>query len=142
MASVQIVQSPGGLEAAETARGYQLGESMPVNPLGRTRSVGLAIAFDTFATLSDSDLLAAVHAAARRERATTAELVALLVHVDSRRLYLAQGCSSLFTYCTQVLHLSEHAAYGRIVGARAARRCPVIFRSGSARSLAQLPTCD
>jgi hypothetical protein len=86
-----------------------------------------------------SDLLAAVDAAARRERAATAALVALLVHVDSRRLYLAQGCSSLFTYCTQ---LSEHAAYGRIEAARAARRCPVIFRSGSARSLARLPTCD
>jgi hypothetical protein len=28
-------------------------------------------------------------------------------------LYRDEGCSSLFTYCTQILHLSEHAAYGR-----------------------------
>ena len=34
--------------------------------------------------------------------------------MDARRLYLAEGCSSLFTYCTEILHLSEHAAYGRI----------------------------
>jgi hypothetical protein len=33
----------------------------------------------------------------------------------------------LFTYCTQVLHLSEHAAYGRIEAARAARRFPEIL---------------
>ena len=40
---------------------------------------------------------------------------------------LGEGCASLFTYCTQVLHLSEHAAYGRIEAARAARRFPVIL---------------
>ncbi|HET7695248.1 MAG TPA: HNH endonuclease signature motif containing protein [Vicinamibacterales bacterium] len=49
------------------------------------------------------------------------------MELDARRLYLAQGCSSLFTYCTQVLHLSEHAAYGRIEAARAARRFPRIL---------------
>ena len=42
-------------------------------------------------------------------------------------MYLGEGCSSLFTYCTQVLHLSEHAAYGRIEAARAARRFPVVI---------------
>jgi hypothetical protein len=35
-------------------------------------------------------------------------LLALLMELDARRLYLGEGCSSLFTYCTQVLHLSEH----------------------------------
>ncbi len=42
-------------------------------------------------------------------------------------MYRAEGCSSLFTYCTQILHLSEHAAYGRIEAARAARKFPVIL---------------
>lgn len=54
-------------------------------------------------------------------------LIASLAEFDARRLYLGQGCSSLFTYCTQVLHLSEHAAYGRIEAARAARRFPVLL---------------
>jgi hypothetical protein len=47
--------------------------------------------------------------------------------LDVRRLYLGQGCSSLFTYCTQVLRLSEHAAYGRIEAARIAWRFPVVL---------------
>ena len=83
--------------------------------------------FESFSTLSNPELLAAVERAASCERISTAELVALLVHVDRRRLYLSQGCSSLFTYCTQVLHLSEHAAYGRIEAARAARRLPAVL---------------
>ena len=58
-----------------------------------------------------------------RDRGT----LALLAEVDARRLYLGEGCSSLFTYCTQVLHLSEHAAYHRIEAARAARQYPVIL---------------
>ena len=49
------------------------------------------------------------------------------VELDARKLYLREGCSSLFTYCTQVLHFSEHAAYGRIEAARAARRFPAIL---------------
>jgi hypothetical protein len=56
------------------------------------------------------------------ERQATARLIAGLAELDARRLYLGEGCPSLFAYCTQVLHLSEHAAYGRIEAARTARR--------------------
>jgi hypothetical protein len=80
-----------------------------------------------FSELSDHDLIAAVHDLAAGERAATAHLVASLAELDARRLYLAEGCSSLFTYCTKVLHLSEHAAYGRIEAARAARTYPVLI---------------
>lgn len=80
-----------------------------------------------FSDSSDEDLLRDVSALATRERQSTARLVAALAELDARRLYLGVGCSSLFTYCTQVLHLSEHAAYGRIEAARAARRFPVIL---------------
>jgi hypothetical protein len=62
------------------------------------------------AQLSDKELLVEVKRAAVREREATAWLIALLTQLDARRLYLGDGCSSLFTYCTQVLHLSEHAA--------------------------------
>ena len=77
--------------------------------------------------LSDPDLLAAVHRLASDERHATAALIASLAELDARRLYLGEGCSSLFTYCTQVLHLSEHAAYGRIEAARVARRFPIVL---------------
>jgi 5-methylcytosine-specific restriction endonuclease McrA len=75
-------------------------------------------------SLSDRDLLAETTRAVGRERHATAELLALLGEVDARRLYLGEGCSSLFTYCTRVLRLSEPAAYSRITAARVARRLP------------------
>ena len=79
------------------------------------------------AHLSDQDLLAEVKVAAEREREATARMIALLSQLDARRLYLGEGYSSLFVYCTQALHLSEHAAYGRIEAARAARKFPIIL---------------
>ena len=81
----------------------------------------------SFSTLSDRDLLEHLHQAVERERSETARLVALLMEVDARRLHLALGYSSLFTYCTRVLYLSEHAAFRRIEAARLARRFPVIL---------------
>jgi hypothetical protein len=78
--------------------------------------------------MSDQELLAATSRAAGDERRTTAQLLALLAEVDSRRLYLGEGCSSLFTYCTRVLHFSEHAAYHRIETARAARYFPSVLQ--------------
>jgi len=78
-------------------------------------------------SLSDRDLLATGRRLAADERQATTQLIASLAELDARRLYLGEGCSSLFTYCTQVLHLSEHAAYGRIEAARAAGRFPIIL---------------
>ncbi|HEU4798177.1 MAG TPA: hypothetical protein VFT63_04565 [bacterium] len=77
--------------------------------------------------LSDQQLVACVKLLAQRERVATAVLIAHLSVLDERGLYLAEGCSSMFTYCIQVLHLSEHAAYGRIEAARAARKYPIIL---------------
>jgi HNH endonuclease len=76
--------------------------------------------------LSDSQLLVEVNRRVASEREATATLVSALAEVDVRRLYLGQGCSSMFTYCTQVLHLAEHAAYNRIEAARAVHRFPMI----------------
>ena len=77
--------------------------------------------------LSDRDLLAEVERAVSCEREANARLIALLMELDSRKLYAGQGYASLFTYCIQVLHLSEHAAYLRIEAARVARRFPAIL---------------
>jgi hypothetical protein len=77
--------------------------------------------------LSDRVLLAEVERAVSCERQANARLIALLMEVDSRKLYAGQGYASLFTYCVQVLHLSEHAAYLRIEAARMARRFPAIL---------------
>ena len=77
-------------------------------------------------SLTDEQLLDDLKGAAAAERTAIARLIALLAEMDVRRLYLAQGYSSLFVYCTRSLHLSEHAAYGRIEAARAARRFPIV----------------
>jgi hypothetical protein len=91
--------------------------------------------------LTDSELLAQVIAFAQRERHATADLIATLAELDVRRLYLAAGYSSLFTYCTHVLHLSEHAAYGRIEAARAVRRFPVILERLASGELTLTAVC-
>lgn len=77
--------------------------------------------------LSDQELLAATLRLAAHQRRATARLVAAISEVDARRLYLQEGCSSIFAYCTRVLRLSEHAAYLRIASARLARRFPVVL---------------
>jgi 5-methylcytosine-specific restriction endonuclease McrA len=94
-----------------------------------------------FIELSDRDLIAAVHHLTAAERSATAQLIASLAELDARRLYLAEGYSSLFTYCTQVLHLSEHAAYGRIEAARAARKYPVLIERLGAGEMTLTAIC-
>jgi len=79
------------------------------------------------ARLTDEALLAEVKRLAQCERETTATLIAHLVEVEARELFHAEGCSSMFKYCSEVLHFSEHATYLRLRAARAARRHPRIL---------------
>src|SRR6059036_171872 len=81
----------------------------------------------TVARLSDRHLLDEVKRLAARERDVTVELIAHLAEIEERGLHHAEGFGSMFLYCRQVLQLSEHAAYGRIEAARAARKFPVIL---------------
>src|SRR6266511_2036485 len=90
----------------------------------------------TASALSDQDLLARLGLLAGKEREASVELVAHLAALDSRpSLFAAQGFSSLFTYCTQALRLSEDAACNRIEAARACRRFPQILELLASGSL-------
>ena len=60
--------------------------------------------------LSDTPLVDEIGRLAASERGATVELIVAIGEVDARRLYLGESCSSMFVYCTRVLHLSEHAA--------------------------------
>ncbi|HEV7502446.1 MAG TPA: HNH endonuclease, partial [Vicinamibacteria bacterium] len=54
--------------------------------------------------------------------------MAHLAELDTRpALYAAEGHGSRFTYCTNVLRLSEDATCNRIQAARACRRFPVLL---------------
>ena len=81
----------------------------------------------SFRRLSDVELCDEVRKLASHEQRATAALVAALAEFDTRRLYLAEGCSSLYNFCTRVLHLSESAAYRRIQAARTTTRFPQIL---------------
>ena len=81
----------------------------------------------SFADLADFALLDVAKRLATDERQATAILLRALMEIDRRRLYLGEGCASMFVYCTRVLHLSEGGAYNRIEAARAARTYPLIL---------------
>ncbi len=83
---------------------------------------------NSLSSLSDDELLRRLSLLLSQSRRVEADLVAHLAEVEERRLYLAQACSSMFTYCVQVLHLSEPEAYLRLAAARAARRFPVLLQ--------------
>lgn len=78
-------------------------------------------------TLTDDQLLVEARRLVARECEATADLLRCLIELDVRRLYLREGCASLFTYCTEVLHLAEGAAYNRIEVARLSRRYPLVL---------------
>src|SRR5438477_1591956 len=91
--------------------------SVPNGPyLSRPSLIILCMSTSIPSRLSDTALLAEVLRLARSARATTVSLVAHLAELDARRLYLGAGFSSLFTYCTAVLGLSESETYNRISG--------------------------
>jgi hypothetical protein len=59
----------------------------------------------------------------------TADLIACMAEVDSRKLYLPEGYASMFAFCVGRYHMDEGVAYRRIRAARMARRFPVIIEA-------------
>jgi hypothetical protein len=88
--------------------------------------------FSQIAQLSDPELIAQIEQLAQREREATAILIAHLAQMEARRLYLQEGCSSLFTYCTRVLRFSERAAYRRMEAAKIGLKFPIVLEMLSA----------
>ena len=78
--------------------------------------------------LTNIELTEALARLAHSGRETTVGLVTHLAEFEARDLHLAAGFPSLFAYCTEVLRLSEHEAYHRILAARTARKYPRILR--------------
>jgi hypothetical protein len=78
-------------------------------------------------SISDDKLLGRLTELLQQSRRIESELVAHIGEVDQRRLYAREGSPSMFAYCTEVLHLSEHEAYLRIAVARASRKHPMLL---------------
>ena len=77
--------------------------------------------------VADVSLIEHLRALVAKDTALSAQLLAHIGEVDARKLYLAQGCASMFAYCLERLSFSEGEAYKRIHAARAARKFPLIF---------------
>src|SRR6187399_2444053 len=84
-------------------------------------------------TLSDRELFARMPTLVRAERRASAQVIAHLMEIERRRLYLGEACSSLFAYCRERLGYSEDAALKRMRVARLALVVPAALdelRSG------------
>ncbi len=77
--------------------------------------------------ISDRELLRRLNDLVQQERHGEADLLAHLGEVEARRLYLEEGCSSMYGYCVDVLHFSEGVTGQRIRAARVARRFPILL---------------
>ncbi len=86
-------------------------------------------------TVADQKLLRGLDELVAKSCHSEADLLAYIAEVDHRKLYLEQGCPSMFGYCTEVLHFSEAQASHRIHAARAARAYPVVFERIRKREL-------
>jgi hypothetical protein len=77
-------------------------------------------------SFSDDELLRRLSELLNDSRRVEAELIVHLAEVDARRLF-ARYASSLFSYSTNVLHMSEYEALLRMRVARASRKYPVLL---------------
>src|SRR5262245_35609700 len=78
-------------------------------------------------SLSDDEVLSSLADLLRQSRRLEAPLVAHIGEVHARHLYARYAVSSMFSYCTNVLHLSEGETQLRITVAQAARDHPVLL---------------
>jgi hypothetical protein len=85
-------------------------------------------------SLTDRDLLDRMPVLVRKERRASADVIEHLVEIDRRRLFLGQACSSLFTYCTELLGYSQDEAHPRVRVARVAGRVPGPHAPGPRRA--------
>src|SRR5262245_47215063 len=81
----------------------------------------------TLESLSDDEVLTGLDDLLRQSRRLEAPLVAHIGEVHARHLYARYAASSMFSYCTTVLHLSEGEAQLRIAVAKATREHPILL---------------
>jgi hypothetical protein len=118
---------PAGRPQAPPGRPPSIPATATTPPAIENREARAAAFLHEIESLSDDELLVRLRGMVVRERRSTTRLLAHLAVIDARRLYTADGYSSLFNYCTRGLHFSEQAAYLRIEAARVVRRFPAVL---------------
>ncbi len=89
--------------------------------------------------ISDRELLRRLNELVGKERHGEADLLVHLGEVEARRLYLEEGCSSMYGYCSDVLHFSEGVAPLRGFAPRVLRADSRSCCSGSATERSTSP---
>ncbi|MGC4091207.1 MAG: hypothetical protein QM756_25685 [Polyangiaceae bacterium] len=110
--------------------GFEVVRTRPVRALSLQRgqkSAWYKREMESLRAIGDRELLVRTVALVGRERAATVDVIEHLMEIDRRRLYLAQACSSLFSYCRERLGFSEDEAFKRVRVARLARRWPAVL---------------
>src|SRR6188768_52042 len=77
--------------------------------------------------VGNSELLAGLSALVRQSNVLTAQVLAHLVELEERMLPQELGYGSLFTYCVEVLGMSEGSAGRRVAAAKMCKRFPEAF---------------
>jgi len=78
-------------------------------------------------SVPDDELLRRLGVLVHQSRAVEHDVVTHIAEVDARKLYAREASPSMFSYCTNVLHLSGAEAYLRIAAARASRKHPILL---------------
>ena len=76
--------------------------------------------------LSDKQLVSALDKLVITESELTVTIVAHIAQVEERKLYLAEGYSSMFQFLQEKYHYSESSAWRRLSAARALRQFPQV----------------
>ncbi|PIR23589.1 MAG: hypothetical protein COV44_01965 [Deltaproteobacteria bacterium CG11_big_fil_rev_8_21_14_0_20_45_16] len=79
--------------------------------------------------LKDDELLGHIQNISASERKIYADIIEALEEIERRKLYLARGYSSLFSFCTEFLKYSEGAAQRRIASMRLVKILPPAEKS-------------
>ncbi len=81
----------------------------------------------TLTQLSDDEILARIRSISAERSRLLAQLVALLVEVEERRLHTRSACPSMFAFCRDELGMSDGAAHRRCIAAQLVRRFPSLY---------------
>ena len=126
-----VIERP---RAHSAARSLHTAQSVVLK--NRVLQMSMATNAITFTSMDDRALLETAKHLVIEEHLATAALLRALMEIDTRRLYLGEGCASMFSYCTQVLHLAEGAP---TIASRPREPRAVTRRSSSCSSGARSP---
>ncbi|MGE3973472.1 MAG: HNH endonuclease [Bdellovibrionales bacterium] len=85
--------------------------------------------------MKDAELLVLIKSKVQAERNLTLEIIDILQEIQSRRLHLQRGYSSLHEFCVKELKYSDGAAYRRIKAMKLVEEMPEAIKSIESGSL-------